>query len=78
MKPLEIVSTLRVMGTSTDEMNRRLSQDAVRAALTGDFAGLAFIANIVAGQSGDTAWRMGDLMTVADTLAPLRHCEEAI
>jgi hypothetical protein len=75
MTPLEIVSSLKQRVTQGDVLADRLYADAVRSALHADWTALAFIANIVAGQSGDTAYRMNELIVMADLLVPMRNCE---
>jgi hypothetical protein len=71
MKTLEIVNTLQQRAARGEQFADQLLADAIRASNDADWAGLAFIANIVAGQPGDTVWVIGDLMAIADILSPL-------
>jgi hypothetical protein len=75
MTPLEIVNSLKQRVTQGDVLADRLYADAIRSALHTDWTALAFIANMVAGRSGDASCRMNELIVLADLLVPMRNCE---
>lgn len=75
MTPLEIINSLEQRVTQGDILADRLYADAIRSTLHADWSSLAFIANIVSGQSGDTVWPMNKLIVIADLLVPMRNYE---